>query len=235
MLRLKIEICVLVCFLSCVSCSFHNSEPSISGKSQNTPTPLTESSDNSENSQRDIQSNLDQILFSEKKNFRYQTKPRRKSIRFPADCQNLIGAEDEYQLERTCAAAIEAVLPDLPKENCSYQPYLEKNNLLDFTRYSTEYHPGAIKFYLLTGNNYLVEIQCWNSAYNVSNVYLHYNESEFPAKARVIEFPSYSFAEAESPNEPKNVKETTVKTVGGVYFNQKKQRTNHFCQRTRRW
>ncbi len=216
---LKIKIYILVCFLLCGACSFRDSE--ITKKSQNPSATIFKSSDNSRNLQKSFQSNSEQISSSEKKNIRYQTKLSRKKIRFPEDCQYVIGLEDEYQLERTCAAAIESVLPDLPREDCAYKSYLEKNNLLDFTKYSTEYHPGAVKFYPLSAGNFLVEIQCWNSAYNVSNVYLRYDESSIPATARILEFPSFSFTGTENSDKVESVKKTVVNTVNGVYFNRK--------------
>ena len=81
-----------------------------------------------------------------------------------------------------------------------------------------------IKFYPLSPNKYLLEIRCWAGAYNLSNVYLLYDESAIPAKTKVLEFPdfNFSFNEDDKENEyPVSVKKTMVKSVSGVEFNSK--------------
>ena len=78
-----------------------------------------------------------------------------------------------------------------------------------------------IEFYPLFSNRYLVKVRCDAGAYNELNAYLLYDESALPAKAKVLEFPSFNFEypDDENSDTPKAVKNVTVKTVGGRYFN----------------
>ncbi len=81
-----------------------------------------------------------------------------------------------------------------------------------------------IKFYSLSPNKYLLEIRCWASAYNLSNVYLLYDESAIPAKTRVLEFPDlrFSFDETDGEHEyPVSFKKILVKSVAGRVFDPK--------------
>ena len=62
------------------------------------------------------------------------------------------------------------------------------------------------------------------SAYNLSNVYLLYDESAIPAKTRVLEFPDlkFSFDKDDKNGEyPASFEKATVKSVPGRIFNSK--------------
>jgi len=151
-----------------------------------------------------------------------QVKARRQRIRFPADCTNDKPAGiKNWTLQANCAAAIESVLADLPREDCDYEPYLKKNSFDSFLTYATEERRDAVRFFPLSANKYLVEIVCSEAAYNVSNVYLLYDESRLAARARVLEFPSLEFDYDEDTNTAKTIKNVAVKTLGGRWFNRK--------------
>lgn len=157
-----------------------------------------------------------------------QIKPRRKKIDFPDDC-NFYTVNEKFKLERACAFAINNVLSHLPKESCAYNSFLERGNIsngssfLYLIEYATDFNSDAIKFYPLSSNKYLVELSCWTATYNLSNVYLLYDESKLPAKAQVLEFSSFEFEypDDDDSDAPKSVKKIVVKTVGGRYFNPK--------------
>lgn len=153
----------------------------------------------------------------------FQTKARRRSIRFPDDCTKFVPAGNEnWDLQTACADALQAVLPDLPRGSaCGYEQFLKENSFFDFLRFSTDYHSGAVRFYSLSANKYLVEIYCASGAYNVENVYLMYDESAIPARAAVLEFPSLAFEYDEDAEEAKSVEKMSARVIGGVGFDQK--------------
>jgi hypothetical protein len=105
-----------------------------------------------------------------------------------------------------------------------------KNNKLEFpiefkvgqelkyqkAHYEYDFEPT---FYSLSPNKYLVEMRCSTAAYNLSNIYSMYDESELPAKVNILEFPDFTFEYDENSDTPKVIKEITSKTVGGRYFN----------------
>ena len=108
---------------------------------------------------------------------------------------------------------------DLPESN----PYeLKAGQLLKYQKahYSYEYN---LTFHPFSANKYLVEMRCSTGAYNLSNIYLLYDESAIPAKAQVLEFPwiKITSGEDEDLDVPKAVEKVTVKAVGGRYFNPK--------------
>ena len=153
----------------------------------------------------------------------YQTKPRRTAIKFPDDCTATVPAgEENWHLPTACATAMAAALPNLPetariglssiKSDCEYNSRRNDEDWL--ASYGAEFYP-------LSSNRYLVKILCQAGAYNQSNSYLLYDESALPAKAEVLEFPSFEIAYDEDSDVVKTVDEATVKTVGGVYFNSK--------------
>lgn len=93
--------------------------------------------------------------------------------------------------------------------------HLEKSSSAWFADYD-------LNFYSLQSNKYLVKVKCWASAYNVSNVYLLYDESAIPAKTKVLEFPDLDFAFNENDKQgeyPVSVKKVFVKSVPGIEFN----------------
>lgn len=160
--------------------------------------------------------------FGQNSSVRAQTKPRRQRIRFPEDCTNYAPAGvKNWKLQNGCAEAIQSVLPSLPRADCDYEQFLSKNSFDDFLSFSTDYHPGAVRFYSLSPNKYLVEVLCSAAAYNVSNVYLLYDESTLPARAVVLEFPSLEFTYDEDSDAAKTIEKVSVKTVGGRFFNPK--------------
>lgn len=153
----------------------------------------------------------------------YQTKPRRPTIKFPDDCTATVPAgEESWQLPTACATAIAAALPNLPgttgiglsstKSDCEYNSRRNDEDWL--ASYGAAFYP-------LSSNKYLVKILCQAGAYNQSNSYLLFDESALPAKAEVLEFPSFEITHDEDSEVAKSVDEVTVKTVGGVYFNAK--------------
>lgn len=177
-----------------------------------------------QNSNKDQNVNSDQADISEARS-PYQIKPRRKKIIFPDDCSYMAG--DQFKLEKSCASAINNAVPQLPRKICSYDQFLENANVSDgsgqlaLEEYATKFHPGAIEFYPLSSNKYLVQILCSSGAYNVENVYLHYDESSLPAKAGVLEFPSFRFEypDDENSDDLKKAEDVMVRSVGGRHFN----------------
>lgn len=153
-----------------------------------------------------------------------QTRPRRRAIGFPEGC-DFYTIDQSRALERACAAALDDVLKDLPKKSCGYDSFLVRGGASDgsgyryFIEYATDFHPGAVKFYSLDSNKYLVEVYCSSGAYNVENAYLFYDESALPAKARVLEFPSLEFSYDENSDRAESIKKVTAQTVGGRHFN----------------
>lgn len=149
--------------------------------------------------------------------------PRRRSINFPGGC-DFYTADQKFTLERSCASAINDVLAKLPKAGCGYDSFLARGDVSDgsnyryLIEYATDFHEGAIKFYLLSANKYLVEVYCRSGAYNTENVYLFYDESALPSRADVLEFPSLELASDEDSDIAKAVKKVAVQTVGGRYF-----------------
>lgn len=120
---------------------------------------------------------------------------------------------------------------------------LAENNELDYSaefrigqelkyqkaHYIYEFEP---KFLSLSNNKYLVEIRCWTAAYNLSNIYLLYNEAAIPAKAQVLEFDWVQpeshiyddFSYLKPPSDDYIAKYTKIvkeKTLCGFYFNPK--------------
>ncbi len=161
--------------------------------------------------------NLDQRIFSNSKYANsYQIKPRRRKINFQDDCQYIAGNGDEYLLEKTCADALQAIKPGLPKE-CEYNTFRDRDGNTYFSFFET----AQIKFYPLSANKYLAELRCQTGAYNVQNVYLLYDESAIPAKAEVLEFLSLEFISDEDSDVAKSVEKVKVKIIGGRYFNPK--------------
>ena len=176
--------------------------------------------------------NSNSNAFSEEKIKRSrQTVPRRRKINFPNDCQQVARTGNEYLLEAVCADALYDVQPDLPKthiigvassgssadapqSDCDYAVKQNFEGHFNFDEY------GA-KFYSLSTNKYLAEVRCAEGAYNQINAYLLYDESAIPAKAQVLEFESFRFTHDEDSDVAKTIDKVTVKTVGGVYFNQK--------------
>ncbi len=146
----------------------------------------------------------------------YQTNPRRTRIIFPNDCHYFPNESDKnWKLQLACAEALKDVFSELPKENCEYKNNTEvKENQMWFENYDLEFYSFSI-------NKYLVKVRCTQSAYNQSNVYLLYDESELPSKTTVLEFPSLSFTFDENKDEPKTIENINVKTVGGRWFNPK--------------
>jgi hypothetical protein len=151
-----------------------------------------------------------------------QTAPRRAKIRFPDDCNFYAAAsENDLKLENGCAAALDKVLPALPREDCDYGEFLRQNDYSEFLEYLDDYQSRAVRFYPLAPNKYLVEVPCSVAAYNVSNVYLLYDESRLPAKAEVLEFPGFKFTYDEDRDSVEKIENITAKTVGGRGFNLK--------------
>jgi hypothetical protein len=147
-----------------------------------------------------------------------QTNPRRTQIKFPSDCHYLPNESDKnWKLQLSCAEALNAVFSKLPKEDCEYENNSKskpKDNQIWFENYDIEFNS-------VSSNKYLVKVRCTQSAYNQSNVYLLYDESELPSKTTVLEFLGLSFTFDENKDEPKNIENVNVKTVGGRWFNPK--------------
>ncbi len=156
----------------------------------------------------------------------YQKKARRKSIKFPDDCERaVVEGSKNWKVRRACGIALYNIQPDLPKADCAYD-LIERDINSRLEGYS------SIKFYSLATNKYLVEVLCRTAAYNIDNVYLLYDESSIPAKARVLEFPWIKpdddiFKEFSDLNPPtddyiaKHIKPESVKIIGGRYFDTK--------------
>jgi hypothetical protein len=197
----------------------------------------------------------------------YQTKPRRRVINFPDDCQRSVAeGSKNWKLVSACAEALESIKSKVRKvaenNDCSH-PFnevisylvkkddvrridaiaqklgttvdnilensditdpnnLQEGQLLQYVEIHYLYEQEST-FYSLSANKYLVELRCWNAAYNLSNIYLMYDESELPAKVNILEFPSldFEYPDDENPDIPKAVKEVSVKAVGGRHFNPK--------------
>ncbi len=86
----------------------------------------------------------------------------------------------------------------------------------------------APKFYPLEANEYLVEILCDAGAYNLYNLYLFYDESKLPAKAKLLRFPYLELEYANNLNDydesqdiPDKINRVTVPVVHGRWFNRK--------------
>lgn len=142
-----------------------------------------------------------------------QTKPRRAAIRFPDDCNYQLADETgEHLLERACTNALLAAQAHLPKDECNYERLRDSSGYFNLAEYGAQ-------FYSLSPNKYLVEITCWTAAYNVSNVYLLYDESEIPARTEVLEFPWLKTPAANYSGE--RLPLVTAKTVGGRWFDKK--------------
>lgn len=149
----------------------------------------------------------------------YQKKQRRKIITFPNDCQYaVVGSSKDWKEISACAAALEYIQPALQKlaksENCD-------TSFKDILSFDYAY---AVNFYPFSNNKYLVEMRCWTAAYNLSNVYLLYDESAIPAKTRVMEFPDLKFLfdkDDKSEKYPTSFEKVTVKSVPGRIFNTK--------------
>ena len=239
-----------------------------------------------DNNNVDSNSNTENLTrkwdYSELHKSPYQTKPRRKQIKYPNDCES----KAEYVLETVCRETLENIISELPKEGCSYeafQPELHRFReevkgylgLLSYTVQETdadgieaiakrlgtvpdniirnsklqkpvklvvgqelkyekaelrEYitnwleENSNIEFYPLSANKYLLEVRCWASAYNLSNVYLLYDESAIPAKTKVLEFPDLDFSFDKNDKEdeyPVSFEKIMVKSVPGRIFNPK--------------
>ncbi len=155
-----------------------------------------------------------------------QSRPRRRTIHYPEDCQSSVveGAKN-WRLQTACAAALDAVLPDLPtssegiiadsqaaKLDCDYSEQRDAQKRFSLADYGATFYP-------LSPNKYLVEIRCLAGAYNVVNTYVLYDESALPAHAQVVEFPSLKFVVEGETETVKRFEKTTVKTVGAVQFN----------------
>lgn len=104
--------------------------------------------------------------------------------------------------------------------NLEYPIKLKAGQVIKYQKAHYEYNFNPV-FYSFSINKYLVELPCWTAAYNLSNVYLLYDESELPAKITVLDFPNLSFTFDENKDEPKNIENVNVKTVGGRWFNPK--------------
>jgi hypothetical protein len=114
-------------------------------------------------------------------------------------------------------------LPALPREDCDYEEFLRQNGYSKFLEYLGDYQSRAVRFYPLAPNKYLVEVPCSVAAYNVSNVYLLYDESRLPAKAEVLEFPGFKFTYDEDRDKAEKIETVMAKTVGGRGFNLQKK------------
>lgn len=147
----------------------------------------------------------------------YQTKPRRKKIKFSDDCQpSVVMGSDNWQLRKACGDALLTVKTDLP-EKCDYNTFKDSDGSNNFSFFET----AQIEFYYLSANKYLAELRCVAGAYNVQNVYVLYDESEIPAKAKVLQFPTLEITHNEDSDVAQKVEEVTTEIVGGRYFNPK--------------
>jgi hypothetical protein len=219
---------IIFLFIFCfsISCDSSETSPISSNKSSNHV-----SNENLNNEQNANNSNPKEIDSPDEKELSkaeiqspYQPKPRRKKINFPEDCEYKIG--DKFKLETACASAINSVIPDLPSNPCVYDQYIRNTKVSDGSAFLSlenfsvkEAFP--IKFYSLSSNKYLVQIYCESGAYNIKNAYLLYDESAIPAKAEVLEFPSFEITHDEDSDIAKTVEKVMVKTIGGVGFNLK--------------
>lgn len=233
--RFRAFIFALVC--SGVSCSSLNvaqvSPQNTGAENSNQPTnqpadrqirePIQNPANSSEKTNETAQTNRNQFNALKSP---HQTPPRRRSINFPDGC-DFYTADKKFILERGCASAINDVLAELPKTGCGYDSFLSRGSFSDgssylyLIEYATDFHPGAIKFYSLSANKYLVEVYCSSGAYNTENVYLFYDESALPARADVLEFPSLELTSDEDADIAKAVKKVAVQTVGGRFFDAK--------------
>jgi hypothetical protein len=116
-----------------------------------------------------------------------------------------------------------------------------KNNQLDFpielkvgqelkyqkAHYAYDFNP---LFYPFSDNKYLVKIKCWTAAYNLSNIYLLYDESSLPSKVKILEFSwvqpkahiydDFSYLKPPSDNYiAKHIEIVKEKTLPGFHFN----------------
>ena len=111
-------------------------------------------------------------------------------------------------------------------------PYqLQTGQILKYQKAHYNYEYG-IRFLPFSNNKYLVEMRCWTAAYNLDNIYLLYDESSLPAKARVLEFDwvqpdahifdDFDYTDPPSDNYiAKYIKIVKEKTLCGFYFNSK--------------
>jgi hypothetical protein len=223
-LKFNLSVLLLViCLSSCQSAQLSQIEinESSTNNSAKTPNSSVQNINAANGDNKSIDLNQNAAVKTKIKSV-YQTKSRRKNILFPEDCTSFVPAGDEnWELQTNCAEAIQFVLPDLPRDGCGYEQFLKENSFNDFVKYSTDFHPGAVKFYSLSPNKYLVEVLCDTAAYNISNAYLLYDESSLPSKAVVLEFDSFEFTYDEDSDVAKTVKKLTVRTVGGRWFNPK--------------
>ena len=148
----------------------------------------------------------------------YQTKPRRKQIKFPDDCTDIVPAGEKIRyLPMACAQTLKSIKPELMKAT---KDGICENSFAGLL--APEYaYPYEVIFYPFSTNKYLVKMRCSTGAYNEINVYLLYDESKIPAKAKILEFPSFDIEHDEDSDAAKNVEKVMVKTIGGRYFNPK--------------
>jgi hypothetical protein len=152
-----------------------------------------------------------------------RTAPRREKIIFPRDCDFYATGNNasERKLENGSAAAVESILPALPRADCDYEQFLRRNSFDEFLLYLSDYQSRQVRFYPLAANKYLVEVPCSTAAYNVSNVYLLYDETKLPAKAEILEFPDFEFTYDEDTDKVEKIENVSTKTVGGRGFDRR--------------
>ncbi|MCG6168251.1 DUF1176 domain-containing protein [Leptospira sp. FAT2] len=126
--------------------------------------------------------------------------PKRTSIQWPKDCDFYAHPSEENSREENfsypeneCAEAMESLKDRLPKD-CDYDSIGSgTDGKIDYHVYAEFLKYSPIRFYFLSDRKFLGELLCTSSAYNRYYVYFIYEESEFPAKTKVLKFKTFRF------------------------------------------